>query len=102
MSKKHRKSSKSFVGKLLRDSEIRIYFDVERTRTELAAAIRTGRKRAGLTQAQLAKKIQTSQSVIARLESGGDKRMPSLPLLAKIAKACKGMLELRLRFPEVA
>ena len=102
MSKKYRKSAKSFVAKLLQDSEIRIHFDVERTRTELAAAIRAGRKRAGLTQAQLAKKIQSSQSVIARLEGGGDQRMPSLPLLAKIAKACDGTLELRLKFSEAA
>ena len=102
MSKKHRKSSKAFVAKLLRDPEVSIHFNVERTRTDLAAAIRVGRKRAGLTQAQLAKKIKTSQSVIARLESGTDRRMPSLPLLAKIAEACDGKLELRLKFADAA
>lgn len=40
-----------------------------------------------LTQAQLAEKVGTSQSVIARLESGNDSRIPSLNMLSRIASA---------------
>ena len=45
------------------------------------------RKHKHLTQQELAKKAGTTQSVIARLESGKDPRMPSLGLLLRIAAA---------------
>ena len=45
------------------------------------------RKSKQLTQTQLAKKVGTTQSVIARLESGRDTRIPSLDMLARIANA---------------
>jgi transcriptional regulator with XRE-family HTH domain len=45
------------------------------------------RHSANLTQQQLAKKAKTTQSVIARLESGIDERIPSIDLLARIANA---------------
>jgi ribosome-binding protein aMBF1 (putative translation factor) len=69
------------------DAEFKILFEEERARSEIALAITKARKAAGLTQAQLAEKIDTTQSVIARLESGSDDRMPSLSLLARIASA---------------
>jgi transcriptional regulator with XRE-family HTH domain len=50
----------------------------------------------------LARKIGSTQSVIARLESGNDKRTATLPLLAHIAAACKGRLELGFRFKPTA
>jgi len=102
VNKKFRKPAAGFVNQLLRDPEVRVHFEVERARTELAAAVRAARQRAGLTQAELAKKIRTSQSVIARIESGTDQRTPSLPMLAKIAEACRGHLEVRFTFPKAA
>ncbi len=69
------------------DSEFRVLFDEERARSEIALAVTKARKGAGLTQAELAEKAETKQSVVARLESGRDVRMPSLPLLSKIASA---------------
>lgn len=69
------------------DPEFVMLFEEERARSELALAVVKARQAAGLTQAELANKVETSQSVIARLESGHDKRMPSLPLLARIAAA---------------
>lgn len=50
------------------------------------ALIREARLRAGLTQAQLARKLQTTQSVVARWESGV--RSPSLETIERIARAC--------------
>jgi DNA-binding XRE family transcriptional regulator len=82
-----------FFKKLLKDSEIKFFYEEERAKTEIAAAVKAARLHAKLTQAKLANKIGTTQSVIARLESGQDSRTPTLPLLAKIAAACKASLE---------
>lgn len=92
------KSADSFFEGLLTDPEIKLHYEEERAKTTIAAAVRAARIRAKLTQAKLAKKIGTTQSVIARLESGTDKRTPSLSLLARIAAACHGALELAFRF----
>jgi len=53
------------------------------------------RSEAGLTQAELAEKIGTTQSAIARMESG--KVLPKLDNLYKIAKICGKTLELTVR-----
>ena len=53
--------------------------------------IRQARRRAGLTQAELAAKARTTQSAVARWESGGS--TPSLETLQRIVEACG--LELR-------
>ena len=50
----------------------------------------------GLTQAQVAKKIGTSQSAVARMESGRGAHSPSLATLTKYAQALGCKLELRL------
>jgi DNA-binding XRE family transcriptional regulator len=50
---------------------------------------------AGLTQAELAKKVGTTQSAIARMESG--KVLPKLDNLAKIAKTCGKKIEITVR-----
>jgi len=52
------------------------------------------RREANLTQAQLAVKANTSQPVIARLESGRDSRIPSLALLSRIARALNAKLNI--------
>ena len=61
----------------------------ERTRHKgkfaLASAIVDVRKRAGFTQGQLAKKMGTTQPVVARLESG--RACPSIRTLERLAEA---------------
>ncbi|MBT1076355.1 helix-turn-helix domain-containing protein [Geobacter grbiciae] len=54
------------------------------------------RAAAGVTQAEVAERIGTTQSAIARLESGGGKHSPSLATLQKYAHALGCRLELRL------
>lgn len=54
------------------------------------------RAAAGITQAEIAERIGTTQSAIARLESGGGKHSPSLATLQKYAHALGCRLELRL------
>lgn len=53
------------------------------------------RNQAGLTQAELAEKVGTTQSAIARMESG--RVLPKLDNLAKIAKTCGKKLEITVR-----
>ena len=51
-----------------------------------ADLIREARKRAGLPQEELARRLNTTQSVIARWEKGD--RDPGLDTLQRIARAC--------------
>jgi len=51
---------------------------------------------AGITQSEVAERIGTTQSAVARLESGGGKHSPSLATLQKYAHALGCRLELRL------
>jgi transcriptional regulator with XRE-family HTH domain len=51
----------------------------------LASQLIEARSRAGLTQAEVAERMGTSQSTVARLESGG--AMPSLSTLKRFAQA---------------
>ena len=57
------------------------------------------RSLAGMTQTEVARRIGTTQSAVARLESGGGKHSPSLATLRKYAKALGYRLELRLIRP---
>lgn len=52
--------------------------------------IRDARLAAGLTQAELAERLQTSQSVVSRWERGGDE--PRLSSLERAMRACGGRL----------
>ena len=56
------------------------------------------RRKANLTQSELAQRAETTQSVIARLESGQDSRMPSLGLLSRIAAASHAKLNISFEF----
>ncbi|WP_353215833.1 helix-turn-helix domain-containing protein [Salinisphaera hydrothermalis] len=67
------------------------YLKDERRRA-LGAAIKAARKRAGLTQAQLAQRMHTTQSVIARLEAG--RQFPSVETLDQIAQATDSHLHI--------
>lgn len=59
-------------------------------------AVLKARAEAGLTQAEVAKRIGTTQSAIARLESASSKHSPSLSTLQRYAKAIGYRLELKL------
>jgi transcriptional regulator with XRE-family HTH domain len=54
------------------------------------------RAAAGITQAEVAERIGTTQSAVARLESCSGKHSPSLATLQKYARALGCRLELRL------
>src|ERR1700689_4245819 len=58
----------------------------------LVAALTEARTRAGLTQQQVARRMKTTQAVIARLESGGSK--PSTRTLERYAEATGSRLRI--------
>lgn len=80
----------------LKNPEFRFYFEHEKAIGQIAMLVRTARQRAGMTQAELAMLANTNQAVIARLESGSDKRIPSLDLLQRIARALQARLMISL------
>ena len=71
--------------KLEKDEEAKKYYEVYSRRFDLAKKIREMREAAGLTQKQLAAKIGTKQSGIARLEDP-DYENYALATLKKIAE----------------
>lgn len=60
-------------------------YEALREEYAIAAALIAARSHAGLTQAELAERMGTTQSVVARLESG--RVRPSTSTLEKVAKA---------------
>lgn len=72
--------------KLAKDPELRSRVEKEILNSRVASLICDAREQAGLTQQQLAERIGTRQSVIARLEDA-DYSGHSLTMLAKIAHA---------------
>ncbi len=67
------------------DPEYRTAYDELGPEFDLARSIILSRTGAGLTQAQLATRMNTTQSVIARLEAG--RTYPSIKTLTRVAKA---------------
>jgi len=65
-------------------------FDVE---YEVARQMQTVRMQAGLTQAALARRMRTTQSVVSRLESGTN---ISIGTLVRFAEACGSRLQVQM------
>jgi ribosome-binding protein aMBF1 (putative translation factor) len=78
----------------MKDARYRREYAALEEEFSLASAVIEARARAGLTQQQLAKRMKTTQAVIARLESGRIK--PSTRTLERVA-AATGM-RLRISF----
>lgn len=71
--------------KWLEDPAYRVAYDAMEEEFALASALIEARAKAGLTQEELARRMKTTQSVIARLEGG--RTWPSTRTLERIAKA---------------
>ena len=71
--------------KILADREVHAAYDSMADEFGLARELIAARVRAGLTQAELAARMGTTQSVVARLESGV--QLPSVKTLLRFAKA---------------
>lgn len=80
------KPLKSIINKKIKNPEFRVAFEEYEKEFLIAQKIVALRKKANLTQAELATLAKTSQSAIARLESGEHRNM-TLEFLTKIGKA---------------
>ena len=76
------------------DPEMQALIDEETENLRIAKNICELRTKAGLSQAELAKRIGTTQSVISRLEDA-DYEGHSLPMLQRVAAALNKRIELR-------
>jgi ribosome-binding protein aMBF1 (putative translation factor) len=94
--------AKPYFEKKIKDKTIKVLFDEEKTKTEIARIIKMARETAGLSQRELASKAKTTQAVVARLELGTDQRMPSLMLIVRLLKAANAHLELKCVFDKAA
>jgi ribosome-binding protein aMBF1 (putative translation factor) len=69
----------------LKEPNYRREYDLLEEEFALAASVAKARRRAGLSQAELARRMKTTQSTVARLESGRGR--PSTRTLTRFAKA---------------
>jgi transcriptional regulator with XRE-family HTH domain len=76
---------KTLHKKWMKDPEYRKEYDGLEEEFALASALIEARSRAGLTQEELAERMDTSQSAIARMESG--RATPSGTTLKRFAQA---------------
>ena len=80
----------------LADADVKAEFDKLSDEFSLLDEFLKARTSQGLTQAQVADKNGTTQSAVARVESGSGKHSPSLATLTKYADALGCKLEVRL------
>ncbi len=83
---------KDLKARLLKDPQVRKHYDALEEEFALMEAVAKARARSGLSQAELAKRMKTTQSTIARLESGRGK--PSTRTLDRFAKATGHRLQI--------
>jgi transcriptional regulator with XRE-family HTH domain len=81
----------------MQDESYKREYDALEDEFSLAQSLIEARLEAGLTQDQLATRMETSQSAIARLESG--RALPSARTLSRYAKATGTMLKVSFEKP---
>ena len=80
--------------KWMKDARYRSAFEAMAPEFDLAKSLIKARSRAGLSQAQVARRMGTTQSVVAKLESG--QSLPSTRTLHRFAKATGSRLKISL------
>ena len=93
------KNLKTLKRELLDDVKTRAAYDDMATEFVIARELIAARTRAGLSQSEVAQRMGTTQSVVARLESG--KRPPSMRTVERFAQAVGGHAVLRIE-PQAA
>ncbi len=88
------KSLNRVKRRLLKDAKVRAEYAAQAPEFALARELIRARTRAKLTQEEVAARMGTTQSAIARLESG--RRSPSLTTLRRFAEATGSRTEVRL------
>jgi transcriptional regulator with XRE-family HTH domain len=85
---------KDFLKEELANPAVKAAYDALEEEYALARALIQARQMSGLTQAELAERMHTTQSTVARWESG--KHLPSCQTLQRIAQATN--TDLRITF----
>ncbi len=90
---------KELVKKMLKQPSVKAEYDAQAEEFALLDELLKARRRAGLTQAEVAARMGTQTPAVARLEAGGGSRRhsPSVTTLRKYAEAVGCRLEIRLR-----
>lgn len=88
------KTLKTLKAELLADAKTKAEYEALKDEFDMARELIAARGRAGLTQVEVAQRMGTTQSVIARLESG--KRMPSMRTVQRYASAIGARAVVRL------
>lgn len=91
-----RNTLKAFKARALARPDVRREYEGLKEEFELLDEILKARTEAGLTQAELATRIGTTQSAVARLESSMGKHSPSIGTLRRYALALGYRLQVRL------
>jgi predicted transcriptional regulator len=87
-------SFEELKARLLANPDVKKEYDTLAPEFEFSAELLRARLRAGISQTELAERMGTSQSAIARLESG--QTLPSTKTLIRFAEATGSKIELRL------
>lgn len=88
-------SLKELKAKAFKNPKVKTAYDVLEDEYALAAVLIDARTKAKLTQSELARRMGTTQSAIARMESG--RAVPSGATLLKLAKAVGRRLNVQFR-----
>jgi len=88
------KKLEDLTREVLADAATRVEYDALADEYAIARELIAARARAGMSQAEVAKRMGTTQSVVARLESG--RRLPSMRTIERFAQAVGGRLVLRI------
>ena len=87
---------KQMKAKALGNADVKTEYEALTDEFALLDEFLKARAAQGLTQAQVAEKIGTTQSAVARMESGSGRHSPSLATLSRYAQALGCKLEVRL------
>lgn len=86
---------RDFLKDELNDAEVKQHYESAAIEWQVAKKVSEARRRANLTQAELAKKLHTSQQAVSRIEAG--EQNTTMAMLWKIAEALKMKLEFGFR-----
>jgi len=84
----------AFKKRMLKNPKVKAEYDALADEFALAGELIGARAKAKLTQAEVARRMGTSQSAVARMESG--RTLPSTASLVKYARAVGRKVEIRL------
>lgn len=87
---------KELKSRALARDDVRAEFDKLEEEFVILDEFLKARAAAGMSQAEIAERMGTTQSAVARLESGRGKHSPSLATLSKYARALGYRVDLRL------